>query len=129
MRINPAEELEAKRVIVSRIVSHLPQVPPNGANELMQESVGSLEEILSRLAAKSEREQIERDAQAQIEEMERDERVIMMGEDIAIYRSGDLVERFGPKRIWAMPISETSFSIRWDSVIRTTFSTSAATSP
>ena len=48
--------------------------------------------------------------QAQIEEMERDERVIMMGEDIAIYGSGDLVERFGPKRIWAMPISETSFT-------------------
>jgi acetoin:2,6-dichlorophenolindophenol oxidoreductase subunit beta len=48
--------------------------------------------------------------QAQIEEMERDERVIMMGEDIAIYGSGDLTERFGPDRIWAMPISETSFT-------------------
>lgn len=48
--------------------------------------------------------------QAQIEEMERDERVIMMGEDIAIYGSGDLVERFGAKRIWQMPISETSFT-------------------
>ena len=44
--------------------------------------------------------------QAQIEEMERDERVIMMGEDIAIYGSGDLIERFGEKRIWPMPISE-----------------------
>lgn len=48
--------------------------------------------------------------QAQIEEIERDERVIMMGEDIAIYGSGDLVERFGATRIWAMPISETSFT-------------------
>lgn len=48
--------------------------------------------------------------QAQIEEIERDERVILMGEDIAIYGSGDLVERFGPERIWAMPISETSFT-------------------
>lgn len=48
--------------------------------------------------------------QAQVEEMERDERVIMMGEDIAIYGSGDLVERFGPDRIWAMPISEPSFT-------------------
>jgi pyruvate/2-oxoglutarate/acetoin dehydrogenase E1 component len=48
--------------------------------------------------------------QAQIEEMERDERVIMMGEDIAIYGSGDLIERFGEKRIWPMPISETSFT-------------------
>jgi len=48
--------------------------------------------------------------QAQIEEMERDERVIMMGEDIAIYGSGDLIERFGAQRIWAMPISESSFT-------------------
>src|ERR1700730_13336130 len=48
--------------------------------------------------------------QTQIEEMERDERVIMMGEDIAIYGSGILVQRFGASRIWAMPISETSFT-------------------
>jgi pyruvate/2-oxoglutarate/acetoin dehydrogenase E1 component len=48
--------------------------------------------------------------QAQIEEMERDESVIMMSEDIAVYGSGDLVERFGPKRIWPMPISESSFT-------------------
>lgn len=48
--------------------------------------------------------------QAQIEEMERDDRVIMMGEDIAIYGSGDLVERFGSKRIWPMPISEAGFT-------------------
>lgn len=48
--------------------------------------------------------------EAQVEEMERDQRVIMMGEDIAVYGSGDLVERFGPKRIWATPISETSFT-------------------
>ena len=48
--------------------------------------------------------------EAQIEEMERDSRVIMMGEDIAIYGSGDLIERFGKDRIWAMPISELSFS-------------------
>ena len=48
--------------------------------------------------------------QAQIEELERDERVIMMGEDIAIYGGGKLVERFDAKRIWSMPISETSFT-------------------
>lgn len=48
--------------------------------------------------------------QAQIEELERDERVVMMGEDIALYGSGALIERFGPTRIWAMPISEASFS-------------------
>jgi pyruvate dehydrogenase E1 component beta subunit len=48
--------------------------------------------------------------QAQIEEMERDERVIMMGEDIAIYGGGKIVERFDSTRVWAMPISETSFT-------------------
>lgn len=48
--------------------------------------------------------------EAQVEEMERDSRVIMMGEDIAIYGSGDLVDRFGSNRIWEMPISETSFT-------------------
>ena len=48
--------------------------------------------------------------EAQMEEMERDERVIMMGEDIAVYGSGDLVERFGPRRVWNTPISETSFT-------------------
>jgi pyruvate/2-oxoglutarate/acetoin dehydrogenase E1 component len=48
--------------------------------------------------------------QAQVEEMERDDRVIMMGEDIAIYGSGDLVERFGSNRIWPMPISEPGFA-------------------
>jgi pyruvate dehydrogenase E1 component beta subunit len=48
--------------------------------------------------------------QAQIEEMERDESVILMGEDIAIYGDGKLVERFGTSRIWSTPISETSFA-------------------
>lgn len=48
--------------------------------------------------------------QAQLEEMERDERVIMMGEDIAVYGGGKLVERFDASRIWSMPISETSFT-------------------
>ena len=48
--------------------------------------------------------------QAQIEELERDDRVIMMGEDIAVYGGGKLVERFDSTRIWSMPISETSFT-------------------
>jgi pyruvate dehydrogenase E1 component beta subunit len=48
--------------------------------------------------------------QAQIEELERDERVIMMAEDIAVYGDGKLVERFDETRIWSMPISETSFT-------------------
>ncbi|GFE83707.1 pyruvate dehydrogenase subunit beta [Steroidobacter agaridevorans] len=47
--------------------------------------------------------------QAQIEEMERDERVLMMGEDLSVYGDGKVVERF-PSRIWSTPISETSFT-------------------
>jgi acetoin:2,6-dichlorophenolindophenol oxidoreductase subunit beta len=48
--------------------------------------------------------------QAQFEEMERDERVILMGEDIAVYGGAKLTARFGANRIWSMPISETSFT-------------------
>lgn len=48
--------------------------------------------------------------QAQIEEMDRDKDVIMMGEDIAIYGAGDLVQRFGRDRVWPMPISEPGFA-------------------
>jgi pyruvate dehydrogenase E1 component beta subunit len=48
--------------------------------------------------------------QAQIEELERDGRVIIMGEDIAVYGGGKLVERFDSNRIWTLPISETSFT-------------------
>ena len=48
--------------------------------------------------------------QAQIEEMERDKRVILMGEDIAIYGGGKIVERFDSSRVWTMPISEGSFT-------------------
>lgn len=48
--------------------------------------------------------------QAQIEELARDERVIVMGEDIAIYGGGRLVEMFDSSRVWTMPISETSFT-------------------
>lgn len=48
--------------------------------------------------------------QAQIEELSRDERVILMGEDIAVYGGGKVMERFGANRIWSMPISETSFT-------------------
>jgi acetoin:2,6-dichlorophenolindophenol oxidoreductase subunit beta len=48
--------------------------------------------------------------QAQIEELKRDDRVILMGEDIAVYGGGKLVEQFDSTRIWTMPISETSFT-------------------
>ncbi|RWG10603.1 MAG: alpha-ketoacid dehydrogenase subunit beta [Mesorhizobium sp.] len=48
--------------------------------------------------------------QAQMEEMDRDERVVLMGEDISVYGGDKLVERFGKHRIWDMPISEGSFT-------------------
>lgn len=48
--------------------------------------------------------------QAQLEELERDERVILMGEDIAIYGGEKIMGRFDSSRIWSMPISETSFT-------------------
>jgi acetoin:2,6-dichlorophenolindophenol oxidoreductase subunit beta len=48
--------------------------------------------------------------QAQIEEMQRDERVILMGEDLAIYGDGKVLNTFGSKRVWCTPISENSFS-------------------
>ena len=41
--------------------------------------------------------------QGQLEEMKRDERVIMLGEDIEVYGDGKLVERFDSAR---MPYSE-----------------------
>lgn len=51
---------------------------------------------------------------ALIEEMKRDERVILLGEDIALYGGAfrvtrDLVRHFGPQRVINTPISENSF--------------------
>lgn len=48
--------------------------------------------------------------QAQQEEMLRDERVILMGEDINTYGGGALLEQFGERRIWSTPISENAFA-------------------
>jgi acetoin:2,6-dichlorophenolindophenol oxidoreductase subunit beta len=48
--------------------------------------------------------------QAQVEEMHRDESVILMGEDLAIYGDGKVMNTFGPHRVWCTPISENSFS-------------------
>jgi acetoin:2,6-dichlorophenolindophenol oxidoreductase subunit beta len=47
---------------------------------------------------------------AQIEEMHRDERVFLMGEDLAIYGDGKVLQEFGGLRVWSTPISETSFT-------------------
>jgi len=52
---------------------------------------------------------IEAIVQAQIEEMQRDERVILIGEDLAIYGDGKVLKAFGNHRVWNAPISENSF--------------------
>jgi len=52
---------------------------------------------------------VEAIVQAQIEEMRRDERVILMGEDLSVYGDGLIVKSFSPMRVWNTPISENSF--------------------
>ena len=52
---------------------------------------------------------------AMAEEMERDERVVVMGEDIGLYGGTHLVtdgllDRFGPKRVMDTPITEGGFT-------------------
>ena len=47
--------------------------------------------------------------EAQIEELNRDENVVLIGEDLAIYGDGKVMESFGESRIWCAPISENSF--------------------
>lgn len=48
--------------------------------------------------------------EAQREEMRRDERVILMGEDIAVYGAQTLFDEFDEKRLRNTPISENSFT-------------------
>ena len=52
--------------------------------------------------------------EAMIQEMEADERVILLGEDVGLFNgafgvSQGMLERFGPKRVWDTPISEAGF--------------------
>ena len=47
--------------------------------------------------------------QAQIEEIARDESVILMGEDIAVYGGAKIIETYGDSKVWGTPISENSF--------------------
>lgn len=49
-------------------------------------------------------------AKAQIEEMHRDERVILIGENLALYGDEKVLKAFGTKRVWDTPISENSFT-------------------
>jgi TPP-dependent pyruvate/acetoin dehydrogenase alpha subunit/pyruvate/2-oxoglutarate/acetoin dehydrogenase E1 component len=48
--------------------------------------------------------------EAQQEEMQRDERVILIGEDIALYSATGLMTGFGPDRMRSAPISENGFT-------------------
>ncbi len=48
--------------------------------------------------------------EAQREEMSRDERVILIGENIEIYGTSSLFETFDRKRLRNVPISENSFT-------------------
>src|SRR5579862_8249038 len=53
--------------------------------------------------------------EAMIEEMDRDDRVFLMGEEVAQYNgaykvSEGMLEKFGPKRVIDTPISEAGFS-------------------
>lgn len=52
--------------------------------------------------------------EAMMQEMEKDERVILIGEDVGLFNgafsvSSGMLEKFGPKRIWDTPISEAGF--------------------
>ena len=47
-------------------------------------------------------------SQAQMEEMERDESVVLIGEGLTIYGAGELAKRFGTTRVLNSPISENS---------------------
>ncbi len=52
--------------------------------------------------------------EALIEEMDRDERVFLMGEDIGRYQgtfrvTEGLFQKYGPHRVWDTPISEPGF--------------------
>ncbi|MFO1466086.1 MAG: transketolase C-terminal domain-containing protein [Steroidobacteraceae bacterium] len=48
--------------------------------------------------------------EAEKEEMERDPRVILIGEDIALYSASGVLGKLDPKRTWNAPISELGFS-------------------
>jgi hypothetical protein len=62
---------KTKRIVVSRIISHLNPVPANAENELLQQTLPDLEVILDKLATTREQENVEETAYAHIEEMRR----------------------------------------------------------
>lgn len=74
-------------------------IPEHVAKTQRREPVGFLEAI----------------AEGLFEEMERDERVLLLGEDVGVYGgafklSAGFQEHFGPKRVFDTPISEAGFT-------------------
>jgi hypothetical protein len=76
MKLTQAQELEAKKVIARRILAYRPDSPPDAANELMKETLSSLEQIFTVLVAKhtaetvhQEKNQQSQEAQAEIQAM------------------------------------------------------------
>jgi len=63
-------ELETKRIVVSRIISLLNPVPANAVNELIQQTLPDLEAILTKLATTREQKNAEEEALARIREAE-----------------------------------------------------------
>lgn len=52
---------------------------------------------------------------AMVEELQRDDKVFLMGEEVGQYQgaykvSKGLFDRFGPKRVWDTPITEAGFT-------------------
>jgi hypothetical protein len=64
-------ELDQKKLIVSRIISHLNPVPANAGTDLMQQPLKDLQVMLERLATKRESAVIEQSAKAEIDELRR----------------------------------------------------------
>jgi hypothetical protein len=61
-------EVEQKKILVGRIISHLNPVPAGTANELIQQPLADLEKILAKLADTKEQENVEEEALARVRE-------------------------------------------------------------
>ena len=73
-------------------------------SELIQESGTTAPPLTKRITY------MEAVVQAQIEEMQRDERVVLLGEEIAVYGCGEIERTFDNNRVRNTPISEGSFT-------------------
>lgn len=72
--------------------------------------MSATEELRASVPTMQRMSYMEATVQAQMEEMRRDERVILMGEDLSVYGDGLILKAFGDSRVWNTPISENSFT-------------------